>query len=344
MEGKMKPLNVAIVGATGLVGEEFISILEERNFPINELYPFASENSLGESITYKHKEIDVIVLKEEEVRKRKIDLALFSIGAGLALEWAKLFAECGAVVVDNSSAFRMDPEIPLVVPEVNGHLLKDCKSRIIANPNCSTIQLVPFLKIVDELFGIEKVVVSTYQSVSGAGKKGIEELHSQVTSLFNGRNVKPEVFLQRIAFNLIPQIGPFFEDGYCEEEIKMINESRKILEKPELDIDVTTVRVPTFYSHAESVWIELKKGCDLAALREKIDDSEEMILMDDIEEMLYPTLVDSSGKDEVFVGRLRVNREGKNRLSAWVVADNVRKGAAYNAVRIAETIMGDMHE
>ena len=340
----MKPLNVAIVGATGLVGLEFITILEERNFPIDKLYPFASDNSLGLTVTYKNREIDVIPLNEKEIEKHPVDLALFSAGAGVALDYAKHFVNAGAIVVDNSSAFRMDDDIPLVVPEVNGKILKTTKSKIIANPNCSTIQLVPFLQIIEELFGIKKVVVSTYQSVSGAGKKGIEELRSQVTALFSFHEVKPEVFLQRIAFNLIPQIGPFYDDGYCEEEVKMINESRKILSLPDLDIDVTTVRVPTFYSHAETVWFELEKECSINEIHRKIKENKEMVLMDDIEQMLYPTLIDSSGRNEVFIGRLRKGREHKNYLSAWVVADNVRKGAAYNAIRIAETIFGDKND
>ena len=340
----MKPLNVAIVGATGLVGLEFISILEERNFPIDKLYPFASDNSLGMTVTYKKKEIDVIPLTNDEIEKKQVDVAFFSAGAGVALEKAKLFANKGAYVIDNSPAFRMDDEIPLIVPEVNGELLKNTNSKIIANPNCSTIQLVPFIKIVEELFGIKKVVVSTYQSVSGAGKKGIEELRSQVSALFSFREVKPEVFLQRIAFNLIPQIGPFYDDGYCEEEIKMINESRKILSMPKLDIDVTTVRVPTFYSHAESVWFELKNDCSINELHRKIKEHDEMVLLDDTEQLLYPTLIDSSGRDEIFIGRLRHGREHKNTLSAWIVADNVRRGAAYNAVKIAETIFGETNE
>ena len=342
--GKMKPLNVAIVGATGLVGLEFISILEERKFPIDKLYPFASDNSLGQTVTYKNKEIDVIPLNEKEIEKHPVDLALFSAGAGVALDYAKHFAERGTIVVDNSSAFRMDDDVPLVVPEVNGAVLENNTSKIIANPNCSTIQLVPFLQIVEELFGIKKVVVSTYQSVSGAGKKGIEELRTQISDLFSFKEVKPEVFLQRIEFNLIPQIGPFYDDGYCEEEVKMINESRKILSMPALDIDVTTVRVPTFFSHAETVWMELKKECSINELHRRIKENPEMVLMDDIEQLLYPTLIDSSGRDEVFVGRLRKGREHKNTLSAWIVADNVRKGAAYNAIRIAETIFGEAND
>lgn len=340
----MKKFNVAIVGATGLVGQEFITVLEERKFPVNELIPFASEKSLGETIKFRNKEIAVIPLTVQMIESKKIDIALFSAGSAVALEMAPLFAKKGVYVIDNSSAFRMDDSVPLVVPEVNGETVFSYNSKIIANPNCSTIQLVPFLKIVNELFGIKKVVVSTYQSVSGAGKKGIDELRTQVTALFSGKSVTPSAFPQRIAFNLIPQIGLFNTDGYCEEEVKMINESRKILSIPDLDFDVTTVRVPTFFSHAETVYIDIEKECDLKTLREKIEEHPEMVLMDDFEQLIYPTLVDSSGKNEVFIGRLRTGREDKKRISAWVVADNVRKGAAYNAVRIAETLTGGIDE
>lgn len=336
----MEKLNVAIVGATGLVGQEFITILEERNFPVKELFPFASERSIGETVEFHKREIDVIPLAEETIKSRKIDIALFSAGAAVALDMGPVFAENGAWVIDNSSAFRMDDKVPLVVPEVNGHVIKEYNSRIIANPNCSTIQLVPYLKILNDLFKIKRVVVSTYQSVSGAGRNGIDELRDQVSALFSGRSVSSKTFPQRIAFNLIPQIGPFYTDGYCEEEVKMINESRKILSIPDLDLDVTTVRVPTFFSHAETVTVDLQKTCDLDLLRTEIGSQSEMVLMDDFEQLLYPTLLDSSGKDEVFIGRLRLGRENKKRVQAWVVADNVRKGAAYNAIRIAETLIG----
>jgi len=340
----MKKFNVAIVGATGLVGQEFINVLEERKFPVNELIPYASERSIGETVKFRNREIDVIPLTIESIQSKNIDIALFSAGSGTALEFAPVFAEKGIYVIDNSSAFRMDDNVPLIVPEVNGDLVKAGGSKIIANPNCSTIQLVYFLKVVNDLFKIKKVVVSTYQSVSGAGKKGIDELREQVTALFSGKSVAPATFPQRIAFNLIPQIGHFYSDGYCEEEVKMINESRKILSIPDLDFDVTTVRVPTFFSHAETVYIDLEKKCDVELVRNKINEHPEMVLMDDFEQLLYPTLVDSSGKNEVFIGRLRTGRDDGKRLSAWIVADNVRKGAAYNAVRIAETLIGGIDE
>ncbi len=335
----MKLFNVAVIGATGIVGQEFISLLEQRDFPVDNLYPFASEKSMGLFVQYKKKEIDIIPLSLESVNERKIDIAFFSAGSIIAKEMAQVFSKKGALVIDNSSAFRKDKDVPLVVPEVNGGVLKNSKSRIIANPNCSTIQLVPFLKIMEESYGLKSVFVSTYQSVSGAGRGGIEELKDQVSKLFSGKSVKPEIFPQRIAFNLIPQIGHFYPDGYCEEEVKMINETKKILSRDDLDIDVTTVRVPTFFSHAETVFVETKKVCDLNAVREKIEKHPEMVLMDDPQELLYPTLIDSSGKNEVFVGRLRKSSKSDKRISAWIVADNVRKGAAYNAIKIAETII-----
>jgi len=340
----MKKFNVAIVGATGLVGQEFISVLEERKFPVNELIPYASERSLGETVKFRNREIDVVPMTVESIQSKNIDIALFSAGSAIALEFAPVFAQKGVYVIDNSSAFRMNDSVPLIVPEVNGDLVTPDGSKIIANPNCSTIQLVYFLKVVNDLFKIKKVVVSTYQSVSGAGKKGIDELREQVTALFSGRSVTPAAFPQRIAFNLIPQIGYFHSDGYCEEEVKMINESRKILSIPDLDFDVTTVRVPTFFSHAETVYVDLEKKCDVELVRNKISEHPEMVLMDDFEQLIYPTLIDSSGKNEVFIGRLRTGREDGKRLSAWIVADNVRKGAAYNAVRIAETLIGGFDE
>ncbi|HDT11863.1 MAG TPA: aspartate-semialdehyde dehydrogenase [bacterium] len=340
----MKLFNVAVVGATGIVGQEFISLLEQRNFPINELYLYASEKSFGEYVEFKKKEINVIPLTLESIENKNIDIAFFSAGSIAAKEMAPVFSKKGALVIDNSSAFRMDDGVPLVVPEVNGSILKTSGSKIIANPNCSTIQLVPFLDIINQMFQIKSVFVSTYQSVSGAGKGGIEELKDQVAKLFSGQSTNPAVFPQRIAFNLIPQIGPFYPEGYCEEEVKMINETRKILSMNDLDIDVTTVRVPTFFSHAETVVIETENDCDINSVRKRLNDHPDIILMDDPEELLYPTLIDCSGKNEGFIGRLRMSKDNNKRISAWIVADNVRKGAAYNAIRIAETVIGGFDE
>jgi len=337
--------NVAVVGATGVVGREFINLLEDRNFPVDELFPFASERSLGETVRYRNREESIIVLNKEEVSSRKIDVAFFSAGSAVSKEMAEFFVSNKCYVIDNSSAFRMNKNVPLIVPEVNGHLLKKLKKpALIANPNCSTIQMAPFLKIVDDNFELTAVTVSTYQSVSGAGKKGIDELRTQVTNLFNAKNAKPSVFPQRIAFNVIPQIGNFYPNGYCEEEMKMINETRKILEIEDLDIEVTTVRVPTFYSHGETVVAQTVDDVDLELLRREINEHKEMVLMDDPDNLLYPTMVDSSGKDEVFIGRLRTGMGNKKRINSWIVADNIRKGAAYNGLRIAELIIGGINE
>lgn len=340
-----KKFNVAVVGATGVVGREFVNLLEERDFPVEELFLFASEKSLGETVRYKNREHDIIVLNKEGVSSRNIDIAFFSAGSAVSKEMADFFVSNGCYVIDNSSAFRMDKNVPLVVPEVNGYLLKKLAGPcLIANPNCSTIQLVPFLKLIDDNFELRSVAVSTYQSVSGAGKAGIDELRTQTSKLFNAMHTEPSVFPQRIAFNLIPQIGNFYPDGYCEEEIKMINETRKILEKGDLDVEVTTVRVPTFYSHGETVIAETVDDCDLELLRKEIGEHTEMVLMDDPEKLLYPTLIDSSGHNEIFIGRLRTGRENKKRIISWIVADNIRKGAAYNGLRIAEYIIGGFNE
>ncbi len=338
-----KKYNVAVVGATGVVGREFINLLEERDFPVEELYLFASERSLGESVKFRKKEQSIIVLDKEAVSSRKIDIAFFSAGSAVSKEMATFFVDQNCYVIDNSSAFRMDKKVPLIVPEVNGYLLKKLKKPcLIANPNCSTIQMVPFLKIVDDNFDLRSVTISTYQSVSGAGKEGIDELRNQVSKLFSSQHPEPSVFPQRIAFNLIPQIGNFYPDGYCEEELKMINETRKILEKDDLDVEVTTVRVPTFYSHGETVVAETLDDCDIDLLRKEITEHEELVLMDDPEKLLYPTLIDSSGKNEVFIGRLRTGMNNKKRINSWIVADNIRKGAAYNGLRIAEHIIGGL--
>lgn len=340
----MERYNIAVVGATGAVGRELLAILDERRFPVVDVTPYASENSQGVSVEYRGADVPVTVLSDTVAEKARHDLVFFCAGAIISSRFAPIFARHGAVVVDKSSAFRMEPGVPLVVPEVNGHLLNKGLSEgyIVANPNCSTIQLVPYLQVLDELFGLKAVMVSTYQSVSGAGQKGIEELHRQTAEVFSCRSAHPEVFPQRIAFNVIPHIDKFHPDGYTEEEKKLINESRKILERPDLDIDCTAVRVPTFYGHAESVTADLDRPVDLDRLRAAIDEKRGLALMDDPEKLIYPTPADVAGKDAIFVGRIRCGRSGtdRGRVQAWVVADNVRKGAALNGVQIAETIIG----
>jgi len=312
---------------------------------VGELFPFASEKSIGKTVEFKRREFDVIPLTEDEINKRKIDIAFFSAGSVVSKEFAPKFQDMGTIVIDNSSAFRMEKDVPLIVPEVNGELLDKIevgKGAVIANPNCSTIQMMPFLELLEEMYGLKSVVVSTYQSVSGAGNKGIDELRKQTTTLFSGSDVTPSVFPQRIAFNLIPQIGPFYPDGYSEEEKKMINESRKILSLPALDIDVTTVRVPIFYGHAETVTVDLDGEADLTVIRNEIESTDGMTLMDDFETLLYPTPADAGGMDDIFIGRLRYGKGGtwQKRINAWIVADNVRKGAALNGIQIAEKIIG----
>ncbi len=338
-----KKWNVAVVGATGAVGREILTILEERDFPVKQLTLYASERSLGTAVEFKKEEILVIPLTEQGAGATRHELVFFCAGTPVSRQFAPLFAQNGAIVIDKSAAFRMDPEVPLVVPEVNGHLVKKlAKGRIVANPNCSTIQLAPYLQVLDELYGLRSVVVSTYQSVSGAGQEGIEELRRQTADIFACRETKPTVFTQRIAFNLIPHIDKFNADGYTEEEKKLINETRKILGRPELDIDCTAVRVPVFYGHAESVTADLERPADLAQLRSALAERPEFALMDDFEQLLYPTPADAAGKDTILVGRLRYGRSGtdRSRVAGWVVADNIRKGAALNGIQIAEIIIG----
>jgi len=338
----MRQVDVAVVGATGAVGRETVKILEERSFPVSRLSLYASERSLGVSLSFNREEIAVVPLTEEIAEKSHHDIVFFCAGSLVSHHFVPLFARNSAVVIDKSSAFRMEPHVPLVVPEVNGHLLETVRSGdTVANPNCSTIQLVPFLALLNELFGLRSVVVATYQSVSGAGEKGIETLHDEAAALFSCRETKPTLFPQRIAFNLIPHIDKFHPDGYTEEEKKLINETRKILDKPDLDIDCTAVRVPVFYGHAEAVSADLEQPADISLVRSAILERPWFSLMDDCEQLLYPTPADAAGRDEIFIGRLRYGKGGteRRRINAWVVADNIRKGAALNGVQIAETII-----
>jgi len=339
--------DVAVVGATGVVGREILKILADRRFPVKRLTPYASERSLGEVVSFGEKDLSVTPLTDEVATRSCHDIVFFCAGTTVSLQFAPIFARNGAIVVDKSSAFRMEPDVPLVVPEVNGGLLaKVVRGSIVANPNCSTIQLVPYLALLDELFGVRSVVVATYQSVSGAGQQGIDALHGEATALFSCRTAEPSAFPQRIAFNLLPHIDKFHADGYTEEEKKLINESRKILGKPDLDLDCTAVRVPVFFGHAEAVSADLAREADLAALRAAIAQRPAFALMDDFEELRYPTPADAAGRDEIFVGRLRYGRGGadRRRVNGWVVADNIRKGAALHGVQIAETIIarGDL--
>lgn len=328
-------LNVAVAGATGVVGREIIKILEERKFPVSKILPLASERSIGETIDFNKKAIDVELLTKDSFEG--IDIALFSAGASRSKEFAPSAVKAGAVVVDNSSAFRMDDDVPLVVPEVNPHAIKK-HAGIIANPNCSTIQLVVALYPLHVKAKIKRVVVSTYQAVSGAGRKAVDELSGQSRNLLSLRSVEKEVFPHQIAFNCIPHIDVFDKDGYTKEERKMINETKKIMEDSSIKISPTCVRVPIFFSHCESVNIETEESLSPEYARDILALAPGVGVLDDPSENIYPMPIESAGSDEVFVGRLRSDPTVKNGLNMWIVSDNIRKGAALNAVQIAELL------
>jgi len=331
---------VAIVGATGEVGRTFLKVLEERNFPVDELVLFASERSEGQKLVFKGNEYEVRTLSKQPSFKG-IDIALFSAGGSISKEFAPRFASDGAVVVDNSSAWRMDPDVPLVVPEVNPEDVKDFqKKRIVANPNCSTIQMVVALKPIYDYAGIERVVVATYQSVSGAGAKAIKELQDQTKAWCNGDPI-PEAkhIAKRIAFNCVPHIDVFMDMDYTREELKMLNETRKIMHDSNIKVSATAVRVPVFYSHSEALHMETKKDISPEKARELLSKAPGVVVVDEPAKAEYPLAVDAQGKDEVFVGRIRKDMAFEPGLAMWVVADNIRKGAATNTVQIAELLI-----
>ncbi len=337
---KKEKYNVAVVGATGLVGEQMREVLEEREFPVGELRLLASERSAGQLLPFQGKQIRVGVLQEDSFEK--IDIGLFSAGGSVSAKFAPIAVAAGAVVVDNTSTFRMEPDIPLVVPEVNVKEIANYKSRgIIANPNCSTIQMVVALKPIHDAVRIKRLVVSTYQSVSGAGRKAMEELSHQVSALFNGKEIEKNKFPHQIAFNCIPQIDEFLENGYTKEEMKMINETRKILGEPNLPVTVTTVRVPVFCSHSESVNVETVVKLSAAEAKRILREAPGVILADIPEDNIYPMAIDATGKDDTYVGRVREDNSVANGLNLWIVSDNLRKGAALNAVQIAEILIRD---
>ena len=335
---KKEQYNVAIVGATGAVGEQMREVLEEREFPVGELRLLASERSAGQFLPFKKRNIKVEVLKEDSFKE--IDIGLFSAGGSVSAKFAPAAVAAGAVVVDNTGHFRMQPDIPLVVPEVNANEIANYKTRgIIANPNCSTIQMVVALKPIHDAARIKRVVVSTYQSVSGAGRRAMEELSQQVVAMFNGRELKKEKFPHQIAFNCIPHIDAFTDGGYTKEELKMINETRKILGEPSLAVTATTVRVPVFCGHSESVNVETEKKLTVADVKALLREAPGVIVADEPEDNLYPMAIDATGKDATFVGRIREDNSIPNGLHLWVVADNLRKGAALNAVQISEILI-----
>ena len=337
---KKEKYNVAVVGATGAVGEQMREVLEERRFPIGKLRLLASERSAGQFLEFAGEQHRVEVLKEDSFEG--MDIGLFSAGGSVSAKFAPIAAAAGAVVVDNTAYFRMDPEVPLVVPEVNAKDIALYKKRgIIANPNCSTIQMVVALKPIHDAARIVRVVVSTYQSVSGAGRKAMEELSQQVVALFNGQDIKNEKFPHQIAFNCIPHIDVFLEGGYTKEELKMINETRKILGEPSLRVTATTVRVPVFCGHSESVNVETEKKLTVQDVKTILKEAPGVILCDEPEHNVYPMAIDAVGKDATYVGRIREDNSVPNGLNLWVVADNLRKGAALNAVQIAEILIRD---
>jgi aspartate-semialdehyde dehydrogenase len=327
---------VAVVGATGAVGNEMVSILEERNFPVGELRLLASERSEGKTIEFKGKNVKVNRLTKDSFKG--IDIALFSAGASRSLEFAPEAVKSGAVVVDNSSAFRMETDVPLVVPEVNSHAIKKHKG-IIANPNCSTIQMVVALKPIHDAAKINRIVVSTYQAVSGTGKKAIHELEQQTRDLFGLKEITVTVYPYQIAFNCIPQIDAFLDNGYTKEEMKMVNETKKIMEDDSIRVTATTVRVPVFLSHSESVNIETDKKITAEEVRMLLSKAPGVEVVDDPKNSIYPLAVHSAGRDEVFVGRIREDESIDKGINMWIVSDNLRKGAALNAVQIAEILI-----
>ena len=334
-----KEYNVAIAGVTGAVGKVFLSILEERKFPVKNLTPLASHRSAGKKIVFKGQELEIKELKKDSFKD--VDIALFSAGASTSREFAKYAVESGAVVIDNSSAFRMEEDVPLVVPEVNRSKVFEHKG-IIANPNCSTIIMVVVLKPIYDISPITRIIASTYQSVSGAGAKAIAELEEQSREIIcrgNG-DVKCEVFPVQIAFNVLPHIDIFLDNGYTKEEMKMVYETRKIIGDDNIRVAATTVRVPVFTSHSESVSIETRDKVELDAVRDALAGAEGVAVKDDFKNAVYPTTLDSSDEDSVFVGRIREDISIENGINMWIVGDQLRKGAALNTIQIAEELIG----
>ena len=340
MSEQKRKFNVAVAGATGAVGGAMLDVLERRNFPLNELRLLASERSVGKKLKFRGQEIPVQLLTKDAFTG--IDIALFSAGAARSLEFAPAAASAGAVVIDNSSAFRMDDEIPLVVPEVNPHAIaRYTKRGIIANPNCSTIQMLVALKPIYDKAGIKRIVVSTYQAVSGTGAKAIAELEAQVKAYAAGEPLQKNIYPHQIAFNCLPHIDSFLDSGYTKEEMKMVNETRKIFEDPGIGVTATAVRVPVFYGHSESVNVETIKKLSAPEVKQLLATAPGVKVVDEPNLSLYPLALDCAGKFETLVGRIREDESIKNGINLWVVADNILKGAALNAVQIAEIVGRD---
>lgn len=330
-------MRVAVVGATGLVGSKMLQVLEERNFPVSELIPVASEKSVGKKIRFKGKEFTLV--SAEDAVAAKPELAIFSAGSGPSKEWAPKFAAAGTFVVDNSSCWRMEPNIPLVVPEVNADVLT-AKDKIIANPNCSTIQMVVALNPLHKKYKIKRIVVSTYQSVTGTGKKAVDQMNGEREKAIKGSNAEyPMAYAYPIDLNAIPHIDVFLENGYTKEEMKMVNETRKIMRDNSIRVTSTTVRIPVIGGHSEAVNVEFQKEFELDEVKEILANAPGVVLTDDVKNLKYPMPKDAHERDEVFVGRLRRDESQPNTLNMWVVSDNLRKGAATNAVQIAEYLL-----
>ena len=330
--------HVAVAGATGAVGNEMLQILEEQEFPVASLKLLASSRSVGKTLDFRGESLHVEELRDDSFEG--VDIALFSAGAAASRQFAPAAAESGCVVIDNSSGWRMDPEVPLVVPEVNPHAVADYRNKgIIANPNCSTIQMVVVLKPIYDAAGIERVVVSTYQAVSGTGKKAMDELTEQTRNLLTFQEVTPEVYPHRIAFNCFPHIGSFLENGYTEEEMKMVHETHKIMEDPNIRVSATTVRIPVFYGHSEAVNIQTKRKLSAKEARVLLFQAPGVRVMDNPDERIYPMPSEAAGINDTLVGRIREDISVENGLDLWIVADNIRKGAALNTVQIAELLI-----
>ena len=334
----MKKLNIAIVGVTGAVGETLLTVLNERNFPVDKLYPLASERSVGKTVFFNNKQWDIQDVALFDFSQA--DIAFFSAGSPVSEYYVPLAAKSGCVVIDNTSCFRYDDDVPLVVPEVNPERIADYKKRnIIANPNCSTIQMLVAIKPLHDAVGVTRINVATYQAVSGTGKEAISELIAQMGELLNGRPAKSAVYPQQIAFNVIPQIDEFQDNGYTREEMKMVWETHKILEDEQIMVNPTAVRVPVLYGHSEAIHLELKAPLTAAEARKLLSKAPGIKVIDDPAKLKYPTPIQhAAGRDEVFVGRIRQDISHPYGLNLWVVADNIRKGAATNAVQIAEIL------
>jgi len=336
-----REVNVAVVGATGAVGEAMIEILEQRNFPVKQLFALASSRSAGKTIRFKGQNVKVTDLAEFDFSQ--VEIGLFSAGGDISAQYAPIAAAAGCIVIDNTSHFRRDADIPLVVPEVNPGAIADYKNRgIIANPNCSTIQMLVALKPIYDAVGITRINVCTYQAVSGTGKEAMQELASQTASLLNGQGATASIYPKQIAFNALPHIDTFQENGYTREEMKMVWETQKIFADADIKVNPTCVRIPVFYGHSEAVHIETRKKLTLAAARALLSEAPGVALMDEREDGGYPTPVtEAAGQDPVYVGRLREDVSHPLGFNLWVVADNVRKGAALNSVQIAELLLAE---